>query len=122
MDFTHMQNQCFPAFIPHSYFKYKTPQEVLVYTGGLSDFLLISYTDFTFIHTKLYILGEIVQTSAHHSETTGVHQLKIKFLSQGIYLLQYLPFTHPSLCPIAFCYTQAGRKQLCSSWIWGLPQ
>ena len=117
-----MQNQCFPAFIPHSYFKYKTPQEVLVYTGGLSDFLLISYTDFTFIHTKLYILGEIVQTSAHHSETTGVHQLKIKFLSQGIYLLQYLPFTHPSLCPIVFCYTQAGRKQLCSSWIWGLPQ
>lgn len=52
MDFTHMQNQCFPAFIHHSYFKYKTPQEVLVYTGGLLDFLLISYTDFKFIHTN----------------------------------------------------------------------
>ena len=47
-----MQNQCFPAFIHHSYFKYKTPQEVLVYTGGLLDFLLISYTDFKFIHTN----------------------------------------------------------------------
>ena len=76
MDFTHMKNQCFPAFIHHSYFKYKTPQEVSVYTGGLSDFLLISYTDFKFIHTKLYILGEIIQTSAHHSDAQECINLK----------------------------------------------
>ena len=101
MDFTHTHTHTYtkpvlPCFYPPLLFQIQNTREVLVYTGGLSDFLLISYIDFKFIYIKLYILVEIIQTSAYHCDTTKVHQLEIKFRNQGIYLLQYLPFTHPS--------------------------